>query len=199
MKKQMNECRPRRKMLVCLPLVAYLLTCTLHAHAWGKKGHALVAEIAFSLLDADTKKAVLSHLAPMTIEDASDFWMDENKRRPPGYDYMKSWHYVNIDKGHQYRPTDQPNVVNALTRATDELQHKSKLSEPQIKMDLLIVFHLTGDLHQPLHVGYGNDRGGNDVHVSYLGHTSNLHKVWDKRYYREPGTHITTGLSCFIQ
>ena len=41
------------------------------------------------------------------------------------------------------------------------------------------VVHLVGDLHQPLHVGRGADRGGNKIEVTWFGKPSNLHKVWD--------------------
>jgi hypothetical protein len=44
-----------------------------------------------------------------------------------------------------------------------------------------MLFHLVGDLHQPLHVGYGSDKGGNDIHVVYLGKAKkNLHHIWDE-------------------
>ena len=39
--------------------------------------------------------------------------------------------------------------------------------------------HLVGDIHQPLHVGRGDDRGGNEVVVLWFGEPSNLHSVWD--------------------
>ena len=38
-----------------------------------------------------------------------------------------------------------------------------------------------GDLHQPLHVGYGIDKGGNTIDVDFLGETTNLHRVWDSQ------------------
>ena len=41
--------------------------------------------------------------------------------------------------------------------------------------------HLVGDLHQPLHVGRGDDRGGNDVLVLWFDEPTNLHDVWDSR------------------
>ena len=37
-----------------------------------------------------------------------------------------------------------------------------------------------GDLFQPLHVGYGSDRGGNTYQISLNGRGTNLHAVWDK-------------------
>ena len=36
-----------------------------------------------------------------------------------------------------------------------------------------------GDLHQPLHVADNGDRGGNQRPVTFLGHATNLHEVWD--------------------
>jgi hypothetical protein len=45
---------------------------------------------------------------------------------------------------------------------------------------LLFLIHIVGDLHQPLHAGYGHDRGGNDTRVNVIGTADrNLHWVWD--------------------
>ena len=38
---------------------------------------------------------------------------------------------------------------------------------------------MVGDLHQPLHVGYGNDKGGNTVQLNYQTRGTNLHSFWD--------------------
>lgn len=44
---------------------------------------------------------------------------------------------------------------------------------------LKYVVHLEGDAHQPLHAGYGDDKGGNTCQVRWDGRGSNLHHVWD--------------------
>ncbi len=41
------------------------------------------------------------------------------------------------------------------------------------------VVHFVADVHQPLHVGYAHDRGGNDVAVDFFRQPTNLHRVWD--------------------
>jgi hypothetical protein len=38
--------------------------------------------------------------------------------------------------------------------------------------------HWVGDIHQPLHVSFEDDRGGNEIHVSGEC-TTNLHATWD--------------------
>ena len=44
---------------------------------------------------------------------------------------------------------------------------------------LKFLVHLIGDIHQPLHVGRAEDRGGNDIRVKWFGKDTNLHRVWD--------------------
>ena len=42
--------------------------------------------------------------------------------------------------------------------------------------------HWVGDIHQPLHVSFEDDRGGNNIQVN--GQCSgNLHATWDKKRF----------------
>ncbi|WP_449272051.1 S1/P1 nuclease [Hymenobacter humi] len=52
---------------------------------------------------------------------------------------------------------------------------------------LKFVVHLVGDVHQPLHVGRGEDRGGNSIQVNWRGRDSNLHSIWDGDLVEYPG------------
>ncbi|KAA8544990.1 hypothetical protein F0562_019793 [Nyssa sinensis] len=45
---------------------------------------------------------------------------------------------------------------------------------------LLFLSHFMGDIHQPLHVGFTSDEGGNTIDLRWFGHKSNLHHVWDR-------------------
>ena len=58
------------------------------------------------------------------------------------------------------------------------------LADPQASQHqrleaLKYVIHFIGDVHQPLHVANNDDRGGNDVAVTFMGHQTNLHAVWN--------------------
>uniref|UniRef100_A0A0V0GXC9 Aspergillus nuclease S1 n=1 Tax=Solanum chacoense TaxID=4108 RepID=A0A0V0GXC9_SOLCH len=37
-----------------------------------------------------------------------------------------------------------------------------------------------GDIHQPMHVGFTSDAGGNSIDLRWFRHKSNLHHVWDR-------------------
>ena len=50
---------------------------------------------------------------------------------------------------------------------------------PERAKALRFLAHFIGDLHQPLHVGRRDDRGGNEILVTWQGEVSNLHHVWD--------------------
>jgi hypothetical protein len=149
------------------------------SYGWGKVGHHIIADVAKSYVGKNVQDSVQKYLGDMTWESAST-WMDE-MRSNSQYDYFKQWHYVNIDKGNQYDSTIENgnNVVKQLGIAISNLKNKSKLTKEEINLNLKVLFHLMGDLHQPLHVGYGNDRGGNDVKLTFNGKQTNLHRIWD--------------------
>jgi hypothetical protein len=55
------------------------------------------------------------------------------------------------------------------------------MSKKEIKNRLELIFHLVGDLHQPLHTGYSIDKGGNTIQITSPYVSGNLHSVWDSQ------------------
>jgi hypothetical protein len=86
-----------------------------------------------------------------------------------------------VEKDSVYKKTEQANAVSEIERVIAELEHKSLLSKDQTNLDLKVLFHLVGDLHQPLHCGYASDKGGNNVDVVYNMENTNLHSSWDTK------------------
>jgi S1/P1 Nuclease len=149
-----------------------------NSFGWGHEGHRIVADIAQSHMNKNIIDSVNKYLGTMTFEQASN-WMDDI-RSNHSFDFMKPWHYINIEKGQTYNPgTEDKNCITELLRVMKELNNRSLLSYEQTSTDIKILFHLIGDIHQPLHVGYGTDRGGNSIEVEFINTKSNLHKVWD--------------------
>jgi hypothetical protein len=165
------------KALFTLAFLLTLLILPSKSFAWGNKGHAMVAEVAFNYMEDNTKKEVLKYLDGMTIEEAAN-WMD-NVKSDHSYDFMRAYHYVNFDKGANVVETNGDNIIYRLNTTIKELQNKEGLSKEQINTKIKILFHLIGDLHQPLHVGYGDDKGGNTMQINYNFRGTNLHSLWD--------------------
>ena len=68
----------------------------------------------------------------------------------------------------------------AINKCIDVLKSKSSDNESKA-FHLKLLVHFIGDLHQPLHLGQKEDRGGNRINVKWFGRNTNLHSVWDSK------------------
>ena len=150
--------------------------------AWGKTGHRVVGALAEGYLDAKAKAGVQRILGSESVAEASD-WPDFMRADPSRF-WQKTtppWHYVTVPEGKTYAevgPPPEGDAVTALARFSATVRDPgATLADKQLALRFII--HLVGDLQQPLHVGDGTDRGGNDVKVTLFGKQTNLHAVWD--------------------
>jgi hypothetical protein len=146
---------------------------------WGQTGHRTIGEVASTHLSRKAEKQVKKLLGAESLAIAST-WMDE-VRSDSTFDYAKDWHWVTIPEGTTYAQTEKnPNgdLIEAIGRMKTILSSDTASRESKV-VALKFLVHLVGDLHQPLHVGNGTDKGGNDVKVKYFWESSNLHRVWD--------------------
>ncbi|MEB2774000.1 S1/P1 nuclease [Algoriphagus sp. D3-2-R+10] len=164
------------KKLLTTSFFVFLLAS--QTFAWGQLGHYLIGYMAEKQMKRSVRKKVEKVLYPMSI-GRSGTWMDEI-RSDHAFDYASSWHYMTSISG-EYDGSIQEeggNVYAEINRIKNEL--KAGNLEPQIEAELLkMLIHMVEDIHQPLHVGTGKDRGGNDVKLEYFGRATNLHAVWD--------------------
>lgn len=157
-----------------LAIVSFLLLVN-SCFGWGSQGHKIIAQIAEQATSIKVKDSVKYYLGSMSFEKAAT-WMDEI-RDDHTYDHLKPAHYVNIEKDKTYVKVKGVNIMNELDIVFLALQKKE--SKEAVSLALKELFHLVGDLHQPLHTGYANDKGGNTVEVTFNGKKTNLHKLWD--------------------
>lgn len=165
-----------------LLIVLLLISYSGNSHTeklWGKNGHRVVGDIASEYLNDKARNAVDRILGPESMAIAST-WMDE-VRSDPQYNYTSDWHWVTIPDGKSYEETEKnPNgdIIKAIRTITSELK-SGALTPKEEREHLKMLIHLVGDLHMPLHVGTGEDRGGNDIRVNWFREPTNLHSVWD--------------------
>lgn len=155
------------------------------AHAWGKIGHRITGKIAETYLTDDARQAISAILGAESLAEASTY-PDEMRSNPDEY-WQKTanpFHYVTVhDDARGYHADDCPpqgDGASALKDFTATLQDpEASLADKQLALRFIV--HIIGDLHQPLHVGSAarDDKGGNDVKVTFFGQRSNLHRVWD--------------------
>jgi len=160
-----------------LLILFFSFIISLQALGWGQIGHRVIGQIAYNHLSKKVRKQIEVILDGQSIAMVSNF-MDEIKSEPK-YDSLGPWHYCTIPDGEEYGGApEEGDVIQAINNYV-ELLKSGSLSTQEEAFTLKCLIHLVGDIHQPLHVGNGTDRGGNDVKVTYFWQSSNLHRVWD--------------------
>lgn len=165
--------------LKVISILLVMIFSSSQAFSWGQTGHRAIGEVASKYLNKKAKKKLNAILNGESLAIAS-VWMDE-VRSDKAYNYTADWHWVSIPDGKTYEETEKnPNgdIIMTIERLIKELNAgglSAKNEQEYVKM----LIHLVGDIHQPCHVGNGEDKGSNDVKVQWFGKSSNLHKVWD--------------------
>ena len=160
-------------------LSVFSLLFVLSVFGWGATGHRIIGLIAEQHLSKKAKKQLEEILQNETLAEVSNF-MDFIKSDRT-YRHMSPWHYATIPDSLTYEQAGTPeegDVIVTIQQLMKELKSKSFTDKDEL-FALKCLVHLIGDIHQPLHVGNGEDKGGNDVKLEYFWSSSNLHRVWD--------------------
>lgn len=162
-----------------LAIIATTITLAISAHAWGTQGHQLVANLAYAQLTHKAKTEVdrLLALEPGATLASISTWADDHRNRTTA-----AWHYINFPRDSctydaQRDCADGNCVVEAINRQLAVLE--SDATDERWLTALKYVVHFVADVHQPLHAGYADDRGGNTYQLQAFGRGTNLHALWD--------------------
>jgi fructose-1,6-bisphosphatase len=158
---------------------------------WSKTGHRVTGKVAEQYLTRKAKKAIAKLLNGQSLADVSTFGDEIKADR--NYREFSPWHYVNFPLDKKYtdvEPSIEGDIVAGINKCIAVVTDKnSSLEDKQFYLKFLV--HLVGDLHQPLHVGRKEDKGGNDIQVQWFGRGSNLHRVWDSNMIDDYGMGYT--------
>jgi hypothetical protein len=187
--------------------------------AWGPVAHAVIGELVENdLLKQDTglrtlltqfqqpgqRQQVRQALLGMELPASGQAlrllanWPDVQRGEPGMLPFDGQRHYINLPHHAVYnRAQHCPDGVCSVETL---LQQRTILADrhaplPQRAVALAWVTHLVGDMHQPLHAGKADDRGGNLTCTAWMGEPSrlididgkkscsgaNLHAVWDSK------------------
>lgn len=149
------------------------------AFAWGSAGHQVVGNLAEAQLTPKARTEVnrLLALEPGSTLASISTWADEH-RNPS----TAAWHYVNLPRGScsYVAERDCPSgqcVVAAIERQAVVLASNAPDEKRLTALKYLV--HLVGDIYQPLHAGFADDKGGNKYQLQAFGRGTNLHALWD--------------------
>ena len=181
---------------------------TAQSLAWWSTGHMIVAKVAMDDLLARGKTDVVAEandvLLPLVnLTNERDFplveasvWNDDIKAQWKTFNHWHfvDWPFVDPDFKGKLEEYDMENATYAINEAIKTLKRRdSKYNKATLShsIDLRMLIHFIGDVHQPLHstTYYSEkfpkgDRGGNSFKIYYKSPTlsstiRNLHALWD--------------------
>ena len=154
------------------------------AHAWGFVGHEYIGHSSYAYLTDQARNWVDNQLEYLGEDSlaTSTTWADRVRGTDAGAG-LGPLHFANIPphatQFDMQRDCPQRRcVVGAAFDALDVLFDPNQDTGAQADA-LRKLTHWITDLHQPLHLGFAEDRGGNDIVVLYNDEPHNLHRVWD--------------------
>lgn len=158
---------------VCLCLLSAV------ALGWGDTGHRIICEIGVQELTDDARSRVIEMIASdddFGFFNDSCIWPDHPRRRA-------AEHYANYPRDTERISTQDCAVADECVLSaiqSDIAVLEIPDASDQAKLEALkFLGHWVGDVHQPLHVSFQDDRGGNDVKESAGPCDRNIHRVWD--------------------
>ena len=158
-----------------------LLLLTVSAFAYDAVGHRIVADIAYNNLTDKARTQVDKVLGKKGLVYEAT-WADE-VRSDNKYAYSYQWHYQDLDDN-----MTSSDIKKLLDNPTSEGEHlffaldqmQTRLNKDKNDAEALkFLVHFMADLHQPMHMGRKDDKGGNKVDFNWFGRKTNLHSVWD--------------------
>ncbi|MBL0711663.1 MAG: S1/P1 nuclease [Colwellia sp.] len=186
--------------LYLLLLMSFLLFSS-PSLALNKLGHQLVCQLAFEHIGSQQQTKITQLLATLpknhqnlinrynyrkkgtSISFANACTWADAVKRIKKFKRYNSWHYMNVPRS-QISITTNTCQKNCLPQAI--LYHQQQLKKNTNKVNwqqaqaLLFLGHWLGDIHQPLHVSFASDLGGNKIKLTHLTtKCSNLHWYWD--------------------
>jgi S1/P1 Nuclease len=189
-----------KQLSAAVGMTLCLLGGSAPAHAFGVRGHQIVCAMAQSLLQQDNSVAGqraaqrLSQMVsnrhleranntPVSFGDAC-LWADAVRdvevagNLDGDHENTESWHYINV----QRTATAVSRIdclVGCLTLGLE--LHSQMLRDARDlprTFALLYLVHWIGDVHQPLHVSFADDAGGNFLKLSGID-CPDMHTLWD--------------------
>ena len=160
---------------------ALLVIFSFEANAWWDTAHQIVCDEAYKLLTVPAKQSIDPLIEEHGSYGTACLWPDwvKNDDRKD----TRSWHYINLTDSEQntYKTSCPENgcIITAFYEQMSIL-NDHYLTFRERSEALWFIGHFVGDIHQPMHVGYPEDRGGNDHELQFIdGDITNMHSVWD--------------------
>ncbi|EFJ10925.1 hypothetical protein SELMODRAFT_127227 [Selaginella moellendorffii] len=155
--------------------------------AWGDVGHIVTCMIAESFFKAPTQNAVTDLLSATGLNFSQSCTWADHVKRSYAYRWSAPLHFADTpdnvcgyddERDCHYFGAKNVCITAAIYNYTSQLEHQHNVTY-NLTEALMFLAHFLGDIHQPMHLGFLGDLGGNTILLTWYNRSSNLHRVWD--------------------
>ena len=181
--------------------IVFFFSVSIVPSEWGQTGHRVVGLVADNHLTKRAKNKINFLLDGNSLANVSTY-ADEIKAEKK-YSYISKWHYINIPLNKKFDEIEREkggDIIYAINKCIQVLK-SPKYNKKEKSFHLKLLVHFIGDIHQPMHLGSKEDRGGNDVKLFWFGNITNLHRIWDTQIIESHNmsyTEMASDLPIFI-
>jgi hypothetical protein len=169
---------------ICISLVTSGFVQAPEAKAWGKSGHLTVCNFAYQTVSKKVRDEIKRLIKADGEYRSFNYGCleEDSLPRPHPDDHFINFERTKLKVVDTTCHENESCILDGIKRDLATLSNRN-LSDKDRAKALLGLGHWVGDIHQPLHISYADDRGGNKLLVSGecgSAQDSNLHSVWDK-------------------
>lgn len=160
--------------------VIALLFVASGSQAFNFQNHSIICQMAYEQLSAPAQQKVDVLIAKSPFKSFAEAcpWPDKIRSQAI-YKHTKTWHYINVPRDTQQVKMEHCDAKGCVVSAIALKQQKLKKNTANDWQSLLFLSHFVGDLHQPLHVSFADDWGGNGTTITVGKNKTNMHSYWD--------------------
>ncbi len=173
------------KVLYILSFLLISSTAFATEDIWGPTGHRATGKIAEMHLTKKAKRKIDKLLKGESLAFVSTY--ADQIKSDRNFNKYYTWHYVNFPLDGTYetsKKNKRGDLLTGIETCVKVLKDKNSPNEEKV-FHLKMLVHLIGDLHQPMHIGQEEDKGGNTIQVQWFKRGTNLHRVWDENMIEE--------------
>jgi len=170
-----------RNTILSIFVFLFVNTTSVDKVDWGSTGHRTVGKIAENHLTKRAKRKIDNLLNGESLAFVSTY--ADQIKSDRSFSKYYPWHYVNLPLDTKYADAEKNpkgDIITAIAKCVEVLKDGNSSKADKV-FHLKVLVHFMGDLHQPLHIGRKEDKGGNSVKVKWFNRNTNLHSVWDSK------------------
>lgn len=171
---------PRRFLLT---LAAFFVSAIAlgpqRASAWGTAGHRLICEQAWDELTPETENRVGEILGVASRAAFTERCRHGDIAPADVMSLPAEAREISLDR-------DCPSFDSCPVREIERAVADLRSGRGNVADAVLRLAHFTGEVHQPLSVGYAADRNGLDIPATFLGRQTSMYAIWNEGLVTAP-------------